>query len=67
MIRLRRGGCDLRRHAAFGSSLPKTLSPTDHTVPYGTGFRVAGSRHFMPGYLHSVPPGQLPAFSDGVA
>jgi hypothetical protein len=34
----RRERCDLRRHAAFGSSLPKTLSLTDQTVPDGTGF-----------------------------
>jgi hypothetical protein len=40
----RRERCDLRRHAAFGSSLPKTLSLTDQTVPYGTGcgWRVPG-------------------------
>jgi hypothetical protein len=31
-----------------------------HTVPYGTDPGLALSRHFMPGYYHSVPPGQRP-------
>jgi hypothetical protein len=30
-----------------------------HTVPLGRIALGTSSRHFMPGYLHSVPPGQL--------
>jgi hypothetical protein len=30
----------------------------NHTVPSGTGLDIPGPRHFMPGYLHIVPPGQ---------
>ena len=53
----RRERYDPWRHALFTSA---TIAPlaTDHTVPYGTGFWVAHSRHFMPGYHHLVPPGQ---------
>ena len=35
---------------------------TDHTVPYGTGHACAFSRHFVPGYHHSVPTGQRLVF-----
>jgi hypothetical protein len=31
---------------------------TNHTVPSGTDVDIPGPRHFMPGYLHIVPPGQ---------
>ena len=37
----------------------RTPSPTNHTVPYGTISQCDVSRHFMPGYHHVVPPGQM--------
>jgi hypothetical protein len=30
----------------------------NHTVPLGRAFSLTSSRHFMPGYPHSVPPGR---------
>jgi hypothetical protein len=35
------------------------LGVTDHTVPCGTDHVRVFSRHFMPGYHHVVPPGQM--------
>jgi hypothetical protein len=54
----RRERCDLWGHAWSTICDNSPLSPTDHTVPYGTGFWRARSRHSMPGYHHLVPPGQ---------
>jgi len=54
----RRARCDLWRHALSTIRNDSCLSPTDHTVPYGTGFWITRSRHSMPGYHHLVPPGQ---------
>jgi hypothetical protein len=54
----RRERCDLWRHAWSTIGDNSRLSPTDHTVPYGTGFWIAHSRHEMPGYPHLVLPGQ---------
>jgi hypothetical protein len=58
MIRPIGNRCDLWRHALVTIRDNNPRSPTDHTVPYGTGFCMAHSRHFMPGYHHLVPPGQ---------
>ena len=41
----------------------KQASP--HTVPYGTDSRPRGSRHFVPGYHHLVPPGHNPLSLSG--
>src|SRR5258707_5964741 len=54
----RRERCDLWGHAWSTICDNSPLSPTDHTVPYGTGFWRARSMHSMPGYHHLVPPGQ---------
>jgi hypothetical protein len=34
---------------------------SNHTVPYGTELILRDTRHFVPGYLHLVPPGQKPS------
>jgi hypothetical protein len=47
------------RFAHTDSPKCQTGNDTHHTVPYGTDPHInAFSRHFMPGYLHSVPSGQ---------
>jgi len=55
----RRERCDLWRQALSTNRDHSPLSPTDYTVPYGTGFWMAHSRHSMPGYHHRVPPGWI--------
>ena len=49
------------RYDGFGRTCERwtKLTTGDHTVPYGTDHLCPSSRHFMPGYLHSVPPGQI--------
>jgi hypothetical protein len=42
-----------------GSIMPQIKSAVcrpNHTVPLGRAFSLTPSRHFMPGYPHSVPP-----------
>jgi hypothetical protein len=51
--------CDVWRHGLSTIRDDSPFSPTDHTVPYGTGLWMAHSRHSMPGYHHLVPPGQI--------
>jgi hypothetical protein len=49
------------RRRTFRREMPHELAAPNHTVPYGTvpsGGRF--SRHFVPGYDQSVPPGQMP-------
>jgi hypothetical protein len=49
------------RRRTFRPEIPHELATPNHTVPYGTvpsGGRF--SRHFVPGYDQSVPPGQMP-------
>ncbi len=43
----------------FAYSVERHHHP-NHTAPSGTVPSVAFTRHFMPGYLHSVPLGQNP-------
>jgi hypothetical protein len=62
----RRERFDLRSQALSNLRDDSPSSETNHTVPYGTGFWMAYSRHSMPGYHHLVPSGQihLPPYFD---
>jgi hypothetical protein len=60
----RRGRCDLwlygqvfRADAARAQGCESAVA--HQTVPYGTDSGVRFSRHFVPGYHHPVPAGQL--------
>ena len=46
----------LRAPCLFEANLS---TAADHAVPYGTDSRFRLSRHDVPGYHHSVPPGRL--------
>jgi hypothetical protein len=44
----------------FSREIPLGLAAPDHTVPYGTVLsRDTFPRHFVPGYDHAVPLGQI--------
>ena len=60
----RRERCDLwRRRKCCGADTSFAqgcgLRARGQTVPYGTDSWVRPSRHFVPGYHHVVPPGQI--------
>jgi len=60
----RRGRCDLWLYGqVFRADATRTQGcesgVPNQTVPYGTDSKARLSRHFVPGYHHPVPPGQL--------